>query len=166
MGASLINLPSEIQLYIIDLDYEVYLQWPLLSKYTATNTRFDINMKKHGKWVKYINTPFFSKPQISKQQYWMYGKRHGECKSWYDNGQLEKQYYFVNGIREGDYKEWHENSQEALRCYYLNGKRDGDYKTWDNYGKVREYCKYEEDMVHVEYRTLGICLVLKEFCCM
>ena len=49
------------------------------------------------------------------------GQKHGEYKSWRDNGQLRVHCFFVNGRFHGEFKWWYENDQIREHRFYVNG---------------------------------------------
>mmetsp|Transcript_16495 Transcript_16495/g.18336 ORF Transcript_16495/g.18336 Transcript_16495/m.18336 type:complete len:163 (-) Transcript_16495:142-630(-) len=145
----LLELPVELHLCIIDLDVELYLIWPLLSKYSATTTRFNQVLEKHGTWRK-ISKRNTEKPSILVSEHYRHGKLHGERKVWHNNGILYEQMHYVDGKKEGEHKTWYFNGKCA-QCHYVNGSREGDC-TWD-FSRIpfeqSYYVKDPEDAIYI-----------------
>mmetsp|Transcript_18572 Transcript_18572/g.20649 ORF Transcript_18572/g.20649 Transcript_18572/m.20649 type:complete len:247 (-) Transcript_18572:180-920(-) len=136
LPALILNLPLELHLDIIDLDYNVKTKWSLLSKHTATTTKFDVDMKRHGKWIKQSKTG-----QITEQCTYTHGKLDGERNCWYSNGQQREQYHYADGKQEGEYNMW-VDGQLRETCCYVSGKRHGEFNLWHSSGKPKEVCNY------------------------
>mmetsp|Transcript_12817 Transcript_12817/g.14235 ORF Transcript_12817/g.14235 Transcript_12817/m.14235 type:complete len:219 (+) Transcript_12817:132-788(+) len=151
------SLPIELQLDITDLDPEVYLKWPLLSKEAAMATRFDCDLNKHRKWLKITtrNKTVYSssssdfswslrsnhkllsstippgqrnKNILLRSENWVHGGRHGECRTWHRNGQMYVLSNYLNGRLDGLYKRWFDDGSIEIECNYVNGKKHGVYK--------------------------------------
>eukprot|EP00028_Trichosphaerium_sp_Am-I-7-wt_P012157 CAMPEP_0168524066 /NCGR_PEP_ID=MMETSP0405-20121227/10410_1 /TAXON_ID=498012 /ORGANISM="Trichosphaerium sp, Strain Am-I-7 wt" /LENGTH=214 /DNA_ID=CAMNT_0008546165 /DNA_START=83 /DNA_END=724 /DNA_ORIENTATION=- len=165
----------------MDLDYEVYVKWPLLSKYSAITTRFDDEMKKHGKWLsrrkRNNGWGLYSEPVVvEKQVTFVHSKVEGVYKEW-SNGKLIKKYNFINGMIEGELEHYSvDNGRLCMRCHYVNnnkegvckywhsngilneesyykeGRQEGDYKTWNKNGKLILQCKYVKDKRDGEFK--------------
>jgi len=48
---------------------------------------------------------------MRKEETYVNGKKHGETKSWYENGQVQSYQTFCNGKRHGVYKKWYKDGQ-------------------------------------------------------
>mmetsp|Transcript_1107 Transcript_1107/g.1256 ORF Transcript_1107/g.1256 Transcript_1107/m.1256 type:complete len:170 (+) Transcript_1107:71-580(+) len=124
----LLRLLFELQLDIIDLDVVLRQKWPELSKRTATTTRFDGELRKHGKWLR---ENCFTR-HLVQQQTFSHGKLHGENKLWYSSGQLEELCFYVEGKLEGGYTAYHENGQLLEKANYVNDELVGDSCTFND----------------------------------
>jgi len=170
----LLHLPLELHLDIIDLD-PTFAKWPLLSKYTATTTRFDSDLNKHGKWMKHKNVLGSKKSMLLGQERWRHGQLHGEYKSWYgvhhkhiqdvlhkEQTQMSCHCYYSNGKKEGEYKEWHQNGELRRHCYYVDGKLEGESKQWYNSGQIYEDSNFVCDELvgsYKQWNNHGLCTV-------
>mmetsp|Transcript_1932 Transcript_1932/g.2142 ORF Transcript_1932/g.2142 Transcript_1932/m.2142 type:complete len:186 (+) Transcript_1932:49-606(+) len=155
----LLYVPLELQLDILEIDAEVYLKWPLLSKKTAMTTRFDCDLNKHGKWQKHRKTKKKSRRknilthyQIVCQEYWRHGKLHGDYKEWHGCGQLMKRCPYVNGNKEGVQTLWYYNGDIWTQSHYVNGKREGEHKVWYSNGQLSIQCYFANDTLVGEYK--------------
>ena len=63
------------------------------------------------------------------------GKRHGEWKSWYENGSLWSIGHFSYGLRHGKGIVYHPNGQKFIEGNYINGERAGKWIFWDENGR-------------------------------
>lgn len=63
------------------------------------------------------------------------GRRHGEWKSWYENGSLWSIGYFSDGLRHGKGIVFHPNGKKFIEGSYINGERAGKWMWWDENGK-------------------------------
>ncbi|MBK9291467.1 MAG: hypothetical protein IPM52_07555 [Bacteroidetes bacterium] len=63
------------------------------------------------------------------------GLRHGEWKSWYEDGNLWSVGSFVNGLRHGKGIVYHPNGKKFIEGAYLNGERVGKWYWWDEEGR-------------------------------
>jgi hypothetical protein len=64
------------------------------------------------------------------------GLRHGEWKSWYENGNLWSVGTFANGLRHGKGVVYHPNGKKFIEGTYINGERAGTWMWWDENGQV------------------------------
>mmetsp|Transcript_9368 Transcript_9368/g.10365 ORF Transcript_9368/g.10365 Transcript_9368/m.10365 type:complete len:217 (-) Transcript_9368:28-678(-) len=152
--------------------------WPLLSKQAATTTRFDWNLNKQGKWIKYRGLKYRRKRYCKIElEHWAHGIREGPCKYWYRNGlirtecsyvngrpeavykllalsgQQKSQSNYVNGKQEGEYKKWHRNGILAEQCHYVNNKQEGEFKSWYDNGRKAIHCYFVDGKKHGEYQN-------------
>jgi len=177
----LIHLPPELQLDITELDREVYLKWPLLSKQMATATRFDSALRNHGKWLQkrrkeerriilkegqryWRNGVLERESKIKwvinnqgeevkvRQQYWRFGNPHGEYKEWYRNGTLQTQKYYDNGKLEGEHKGWYDDGNKEYCFTHVNGKQEGVCKVWHTNGQLEVLCNYVNGKLEGVYK--------------
>ncbi len=63
------------------------------------------------------------------------GLRHGEWKSWYEDGNLWSVGIFVNGLRHGKGIVYHPNGKKFIQGAYINGERVGKWMWWDDEGR-------------------------------
>lgn len=63
-------------------------------------------------------------------------KRHGEWKSWYEDGSLWSEGSFREGFRHGKGVVYHSNGRKFIEGTYLNGKRVGTWLWYDKEGNV------------------------------
>jgi hypothetical protein len=61
-------------------------------------------------------------------------KRHGEWKSWYEDGSLWSEGAFREGFRHGKGVVYHPNGRKFIEGSYLNGKRVGTWQWYDKEG--------------------------------
>lgn len=83
-------------------------------------------------------------------------KRHGECKTWYDDAsptgklQLQSHSFYVHGRLHGECKNWFNNGQLRARSFYVRGQLHGKYKVWFNNGQLRSRAFYINEQLHGE----------------
>jgi antitoxin component YwqK of YwqJK toxin-antitoxin module len=63
-------------------------------------------------------------------------KRHGEWKSWYEDGNLWSEGSFREGRRHGKGIVYHSNGNKFIEGTYLNGQRVGTWLWYDKEGNV------------------------------
>lgn len=64
------------------------------------------------------------------------GLRHGEWKSWYEDGSLWSVGSFVNGLRHGKGIVYHPNGKKFIEGAYIHGERSGKWMWWDEDGRL------------------------------
>ena len=72
------------------------------------------------------------------------GKRHGICKSWYEDGQPMYESPYKNGKKDGIWKGWYADGQLQYEYPYKNGKRHGMDKDWCEKGTLKRTRYYYE----------------------
>ena len=71
--------------------------------------------------------------------------KHGEFKSYHENGNLDIHCHYINGKRHGEYKIYHHNGQLLCHCHYNNGKQHGEYKSYYYNGTLIRATFYYQD---------------------
>eukprot|EP00028_Trichosphaerium_sp_Am-I-7-wt_P006907 CAMPEP_0168536434 /NCGR_PEP_ID=MMETSP0405-20121227/19548_1 /TAXON_ID=498012 /ORGANISM="Trichosphaerium sp, Strain Am-I-7 wt" /LENGTH=176 /DNA_ID=CAMNT_0008564441 /DNA_START=143 /DNA_END=670 /DNA_ORIENTATION=+ len=118
-------------------------------------TRFNYDLKKHGKWLK-INT---ATSQILEQEYFSHGKRHGKRLKWYDQLAVKSSYCkgdpnerrlmiranYVNGKEQGKYEGWYMNGLLKETFHFVNGKMHGEYKYWYEDGTIYNHFVFKSE---------------------
>ena len=75
-----------------------------------------------------------------------------EFKEFWSNGQIYAHYFEdENGKKHGEYKSWWENGTLSVHCHYKNGKLHGEYKWWLKDGTLYEHCYYKNDKLIKNY---------------
>jgi len=99
------------------------------------------NQWRHGEYKSWYNNG-----QLLQHYFCKDGKREGAYKNWYSiNGQLREYYFYKDGKKEGECKSWHYNAQLRIHCFYKDDKLEGEYKEWDKYGRILKYCSYKDN---------------------
>mmetsp|Transcript_27029 Transcript_27029/g.30147 ORF Transcript_27029/g.30147 Transcript_27029/m.30147 type:complete len:220 (+) Transcript_27029:143-802(+) len=151
---NILALPIELQLAIQELDDEVYIKWPLLSVKTATTTRFDENMDKHGVFLsvqshmhsfyyKYQN--FFAIAQFNNGQLEYYkeyfpGKQKGTRPRNVREASKKGQCFLIcttktGSVKDGTFQTFKEDGTKHLLFNGLGGKPNGDFCAWYRSGQ-------------------------------
>eukprot|EP00028_Trichosphaerium_sp_Am-I-7-wt_P002036 CAMPEP_0168533238 /NCGR_PEP_ID=MMETSP0405-20121227/16929_1 /TAXON_ID=498012 /ORGANISM="Trichosphaerium sp, Strain Am-I-7 wt" /LENGTH=142 /DNA_ID=CAMNT_0008559203 /DNA_START=79 /DNA_END=503 /DNA_ORIENTATION=+ len=112
---------------------ETYARWPTLCVQTAITSRYNDNLEKHGRFVRYV--PFIH--GFSQRRYHN-DKEDGPHKIWFKNGQLRELRYFKNGVLEGERTLWHYNGVIREKSNTKNGVLDGEYQRWYRNGTLKE----------------------------
>jgi antitoxin component YwqK of YwqJK toxin-antitoxin module len=71
------------------------------------------------------------------------GLRHGEFKTWHENGQLFQRSFYRDGKLEGKAEMWYRNGQLWVYSFFKDGKLEGEYKMWYKTGQLRWHRFYK-----------------------
>ena len=81
----------------------------------------------------------------------LYGVKHGEFTSFYDNGQIKERGSYVNGIQHGEFTSFYDNGQIKERGNYVNGKKHGEFTSYYDSGQVEERENFVDGKKHGKY---------------
>lgn len=70
------------------------------------------------------------------QNFYVNGKRHGECNVWYPNGQLRCRDFYRHGVKYGKHTDFWNNGKLMCLYFYVKGKLHNKWKEWDRSGKL------------------------------
>ena len=84
-----------------------------------------VNGQKDGLWVHYHDQKHGNIRNISSEENYRDGERHGLTKSYYNDGSISSEWYWKNGIRHAVSKNYYKNGQLELK------------QIWDNNGELK-----------------------------
>jgi len=90
------------------------------------------NGEKHGKRTEWLTTG-----QVSSISYWKNGEKHGKNTSWYEHGEKQASIDWKTGKIDGQRITWYENGQLRSQQDFKNDQKHGKRKTWDQNGRLR-----------------------------
>ncbi len=112
---------------------------------------FEINKNKHGLYTLYNTTKH--KGNIIRTIQYMDGKKHGEYKSYSDDGYVEYICYYKHNIKEGPATFYYTNGQIDNECNFVNGVINGMRIWYFNDGILKKKCN------HVNGLRQGECII-------
>jgi MORN repeat protein len=96
------------------------------------------NKLKHGEYK-----TWYENGQPRTLCFYKDGQREGESKIWYKNGQLDTHSFYKENLFEGEYKSWYGNGQPHSCQFYKGGYLEGEYKRWHKDGRLWEHSFYK-----------------------
>ena len=96
-----------------------------------------VNGQKDGLWVHYHDQKHGNIRNISSEENYRDGERHGLTKSYYNDGSIRSKWYWKNGIRHAVSKNYYKNGQLELK------------QTWDNNGELKSEINYSENGIEI-----------------
>mmetsp|Transcript_21886 Transcript_21886/g.24438 ORF Transcript_21886/g.24438 Transcript_21886/m.24438 type:complete len:229 (-) Transcript_21886:1180-1866(-) len=146
------QLPIELHLYVCDIDSRIYSLWPLLCKETAITSRYDTDLRKHGKWLSFHGDTNDSYQRVKSICNYTNGVLNGYSEEYYPNGKLRVRCIYKNGFLDGTCVELHPNGQLLETAIYKNKVRDGPYCMFWADGRQAKICHYKNGVLHGEYK--------------
>lgn len=71
--------------------------------------------------------------------------KHGEFRSWHQNGVIKEQAYYEDGELSGDFKEWYQEKKIKEITKYTKGLKNGRSTIYSKDGLIVEDCSYVSD---------------------
>ena len=102
---------------------------------------FVMNGKKHGECKYYYD--YEKKLRIMSIKPYIDNKLNGEIKNYYDLGQLNWICIYIDDMANGEYKQYYKNGKINIICNFIDNKLNGEYKRYNENGDLIEQSIYD-----------------------
>jgi antitoxin component YwqK of YwqJK toxin-antitoxin module len=106
------------------------------TKMHANQQAADTSVKDGIQFVRYPNGV------IKEKNYYVAGRRQGECQSFYPSGKMMSDCYFMAGLSDGSCIAYYENGQKRYEGNFAKGKPSGKWSFYNETGKLTRTTNY------------------------
>ena len=109
---------------------------------------------------------YFDNGNLKMQSAFIEGKKHGECKIFYEDGTLNEVRSYKNNEMDGTWLTYNKLGVKVAEASYKEGKKDGNWYVWDDEGNLKyELCYKDGDKTGVwkSYDAMGVVINERDY---